>query len=114
MVLDLYSRLPEIRITDLLIEVDDEIGFTEAFTHLRTGVPCKDRVGMLNVLLAEGLNSASVNGWGHQHPRLFPTVALVAMVCRKRGDGTRTDHGDRRPICLADGPVLGRRHQRVQ
>jgi TnpA family transposase len=55
-VLDLYSRLPEIRITDLLLEVDDEIGFTEAFTHLRTGVPCKDRVGMLNVLLAEGLN----------------------------------------------------------
>ncbi len=44
------------RITDLLLEVDDEIGFTEAFTHLRTGVPCKDRVGMLNVLLAEGLN----------------------------------------------------------
>jgi len=56
MVLDLYNRLPEIRITDLLLEVDDEIGFTEAFTHLRTGVPCKDRVGMLNVLLAEGLN----------------------------------------------------------
>ncbi|MDF3351956.1 Tn3 family transposase [Sulfitobacter sp. KE34] len=56
MVLDLYKRLPEIRITDLLLEVDDEIGFTEAFTHLRTGVPCKDRVGMLNVLLAEGLN----------------------------------------------------------
>jgi TnpA family transposase len=56
LVLDLYKRLPEIRITDLLLEVDDEIGFTEAFTHLRTGVPCKDRVGMLNVLLAEGLN----------------------------------------------------------
>ena len=56
MVLDLYKRLPEIRITDLLLEVDDAIGFTEAFTHLRTGVPCKDRVGMLNVLLAEGLN----------------------------------------------------------
>ncbi|MGB1216131.1 MAG: Tn3 family transposase, partial [Pikeienuella sp.] len=56
LVLDLYKRLPEIRITDLLLEVDDEIGFTEAFTHLRTGVPCRDRVGMLNVLLAEGLN----------------------------------------------------------
>ena len=37
MVLDLYGRLPGIRITDLLLEVDDEIGFTEAFTHLRTG-----------------------------------------------------------------------------
>ena len=55
-VLDLYSRLPGIRITDLLLEVNDDIGFTEAFSHLRTGVPCTDRVGLLNVLLAEGLN----------------------------------------------------------
>lgn len=56
MVLDLYGRLPAVRITDLLQEVDDDIGFTEAFTHLRTGVPCKDRIGLLSVLLAEGLN----------------------------------------------------------
>lgn len=56
LVLDLYRRLPEVRVTDLLLEVDDEIGFTEAFTHLRTSVPCKDRIGLLNVLLSEGLN----------------------------------------------------------
>ena len=56
LVLDLYGRLPDVRITDLLQEVDGDIGFTEAFTHLRTGVPCKDRIGLLNVLLAEGLN----------------------------------------------------------
>lgn len=55
-VLDLYKRLPDIRITDLLLEVDDAIGFTEAFTHIRTGAPCKDRIGLLTVLLAEGLN----------------------------------------------------------
>lgn len=56
MVLDLYDRLPAVRITDLMQEVDNDIGFTEAFTHLRTGVPCRDRIGLLNVLLAEGLN----------------------------------------------------------
>lgn len=56
MVLDLFGRLPAVRITDLLQETDDDIGFTEAFTHLRTGVPCKNRIGLLNVLLAEGLN----------------------------------------------------------
>lgn len=56
LVLDLYHRLPSARITDLLQEVDNDIGFTDAFTHLRTGSPCKDRVGLLNVLLAEGLN----------------------------------------------------------
>lgn len=56
LILDLYRRLPPARITDILLEVDNAIGFTEAFTHLRTGAPCEDRIGLLNVLLAEGLN----------------------------------------------------------
>ena len=56
MVADLYRRMPEARITDILLEVDDATRFTEAFTHLRTGEPCRDRIGLLNVLLAEGVN----------------------------------------------------------
>ena len=48
--------MPEARITDILLEVDDATRFTEAFTHLRTGSPCRDRIGLLNVLLAEGIN----------------------------------------------------------
>ena len=56
LVLDLYARLPQVRITDILIEVDAAIGFTDAFTHLRTGAPCSDRIGLLNVLLSEGIN----------------------------------------------------------
>ena len=56
LVLDLYRRLPEVRITDILPEVDAATGFTDAFAHLRAGAPCQDRIGLLNVLLAEGLN----------------------------------------------------------
>lgn len=56
LVLDLYRRLPDVRITDMLLEVDKATGFTDAFSHLRTGAPCKDKIGLLNVLLAEGLN----------------------------------------------------------
>lgn len=56
MILDLYKRMPEVRITDILMDVDAATGFTDAFTHLRTGVPCKDKIGLLNVLLAEGIN----------------------------------------------------------
>lgn len=56
LVLDLYRRLPEVRITDILMEVDKDVGFTDAFTHLRTGAPCQDQLGLLNVILAEGLN----------------------------------------------------------
>ena len=55
-VLDLYRRLPAARITDILLEVDDATGFTDAFVHLRTGSPCRDRIGLLCVILAEGVN----------------------------------------------------------
>ena len=56
LVLDLYQQLPPARITDLLLEVDERTGFSEAFTHLRTGAPCSDRIGLMNVLLTEGVN----------------------------------------------------------
>ena len=56
LLLDLYRRMPSVRITDILIETDDSIGYTDAFTHLRTGAPCKDKLGLLNVLLGEGVN----------------------------------------------------------
>ena len=54
-VLDLYRRLPSTRITDILLEVDDATGFTDAFGHLRTGSPCRDRIGLLCLVLAEGV-----------------------------------------------------------
>ncbi len=50
------SGLPVVGITDILMDVDNDTGVTDAFTHLRTGAPCKDRLGLLNVILAEGLN----------------------------------------------------------
>ncbi|KZL12950.1 Tn3 transposase DDE domain protein [Pseudovibrio axinellae] len=56
LLLDLYRRIPDTRITDILLEVDAATGFSGAFTHLRTGAPCKDKLGLLNVLLAEGIN----------------------------------------------------------
>ncbi len=79
MVLDRYGRLPEIRVTDLLLEVDDEVGFTEAFTHLHTGAPCKDRIGLLNVLLAEGLNLGLEPRWRGQPT---PTITSSSRACR--------------------------------
>ena len=56
LVLDLYRRIPDTRVTDILQDVSTATGFAEAFTHLRTGAPCKDHIGLLNVLLADGIN----------------------------------------------------------
>jgi TnpA family transposase len=54
--LDVYREMPQVSITDIIQEVDEDTGFSEAFTHINTGAPCKDNLGLLNVLLAEGIN----------------------------------------------------------
>lgn len=56
LVLDLYDQMPEARITDIMLEADKNIGFTDTFTSFQTGAPCRDKLGLMNVLLAEGLN----------------------------------------------------------
>jgi len=54
--LDVYKQMPKVSITDILREVDEDTGFTDHFTHLHTGSVCSDKVGLLNVLLAGGIN----------------------------------------------------------
>jgi hypothetical protein len=52
----LYSFLPRIRLTDLLVEVDSMAGFSEHLTDLRTGRPCRDRELVYAAVLADGTN----------------------------------------------------------
>jgi TnpA family transposase len=54
--IDQVARLlPHVKITDLLLEVDEWTGFSRHFTHLKTGAPAKDPM-LLTTLLADGLN----------------------------------------------------------
>lgn len=50
------NRLPAIRITDLLLEVDARTGFSDAFTHLRTGRTADNKLALLTAVLADGIN----------------------------------------------------------
>lgn len=54
--LDIYKEMPQISITDLIKEVDQDTGFTDYFTHIHTGSTCTDKLGLMNVLLAGGIN----------------------------------------------------------
>jgi hypothetical protein len=51
-----YARLPRIKITDLLVEVDAWTDFSRHFTHLRDGAVAKDRTALLTAVLADAIN----------------------------------------------------------
>jgi len=50
------QMLPHIKITELLLEVDAWTGFTQHFTHMKTGDIAKDNTMLLTALLADGIN----------------------------------------------------------
>lgn len=48
--------LPHVKITELLLEVDEWTGFTRHFTHLKTGDTAKDKALLLTTILADAIN----------------------------------------------------------
>ena len=50
------GMLPRIKITELLIDVDDWTGFTRHFVHLKSGEQAKDRTFLMSAILADAIN----------------------------------------------------------
>lgn len=50
------ALLPHLKITDLLLEVDDWTGFSRQFTHLKSGESAPDRSVLLTAILADAIN----------------------------------------------------------
>jgi TnpA family transposase len=48
--------LPRIKITELLMDVEDWTGFTRHFVHLKDGTPPQDRTLLLSAVLADAIN----------------------------------------------------------
>ncbi len=48
--------LPHIKITELLLEVDEWTGFTRHFVHLKSGERAKDKNRLLTTILADAIN----------------------------------------------------------
>jgi hypothetical protein len=51
-----YDLMPRVKLTDLLVGVDSLTGFTDHFTHLKTGEAPKDKEPVLAAILADGTN----------------------------------------------------------
>ena len=65
------ASLPHVKITELLLEVEQWTGFTSHFTHLKTGDTAKDRIPLLTTILADAINlglskmAESCPGWSY-------------------------------------------------
>ena len=92
------------------MEVDDATGFTEAFTHLHTGAPCRDKVGLLNVVLAEGLNLGLSKMAGATSTHDFMQLSRLSRWHVESDIG----YGDRGAGTVADVAVLGCRSNGFQ
>lgn len=51
-----YSLLPHLKITELLMEVDNWTGFTQSFKHLKSGASTEDKHLLLTAILADAIN----------------------------------------------------------
>lgn len=50
------AMLPHIKITELLLEVEEWTGFSNHFTHLKTAEKVKDKLMLLSAILADAIN----------------------------------------------------------
>jgi TnpA family transposase len=50
------TLLPHVKITELLLEVDEWTGFTRHFAHLKAGEPAKNKTLLLTAILADAIN----------------------------------------------------------
>ena len=50
------ALLPHVKITELLMEVDEWTGFTRHFTHLKTGDTAKDKIILMTTILGDAIN----------------------------------------------------------
>ena len=50
------ALLPHLKITELLVEVEQWTGFSRHITHLKTGAGVKDKAMLLTTILADGIN----------------------------------------------------------
>lgn len=95
-----YAQVPQIKIPDLLTEVNGWTGFADCFRHLRTGRTASDQGALFAALLADGINlgisrmaassqglTARQIGWAHDwHLREETYAEALARVI----DGHRT------------------------
>ena len=75
------KMLPHVKITELLMDVDEWTGFSRHFTHLKSGEPALDRIALLTAILA----AADPRPKGHEAlRRRFASFSYRALRPHRR------------------------------
>jgi Tn3 transposase DDE domain/Bacitracin resistance protein BacA len=77
-----FATMPHLRITELLLEVDQWVEFTRHFTHLRSDDLARDRSLLLTVILADAINL----GLAKMAEACPGATFYFASLARPRGD----------------------------
>ncbi len=97
-----YELLHWVKITDLLVEVDEMTGMSLHFTHLHTGEPVKDRRALYTVLLAEATNLGLVKMAQACPEYTYRQLAWVGQLAHARRDlQSGAGVGHQYPPCVA-------------
>ena len=81
-----YALLPRVKITELLLEVDDWTGFTRHFTHLKNQEVSKDRILLLTAILADANQSGANQNGGSMPWSDLREADLAASMAHPRRD----------------------------
>ncbi len=105
--------LPHVKITELLLEVDEWTGFTRHFAHLKSGDPAKDKNLLLTTILADAIN-LGLTKMAESCPGDLRQAGLAASLAHPRrnlrGGAGRSGQ---RTVPPSLRRALGRRHHLI-
>ncbi|GHK58144.1 hypothetical protein KPZU09_78800 [Klebsiella pneumoniae] len=105
--------LPHVKITELLLEVDEWTGFTRHFAHLKSGDPAKDKNLLLTTILADaistGLTKMAESCPGTTYAKLAWLQARTSATKPRGGAG----RSGQRTVPPSLRRALGRRHHLI-
>ncbi|MCS5932700.1 Tn3 family transposase [Klebsiella pneumoniae subsp. pneumoniae] len=106
--------LPRIKITGLLMDVDDWTGFSRHFTHLKDGAEAKDRTLLLSAILGDAINlGLDQDGRVEPRPDLRQAVLAASAAHPRRNLFGGLGRAGQPPVSPRLCRPLGRRHDLI-
>ncbi len=105
--------LPHVKITELLLEVDEWTGFTRHFAHLKSGDPAKDKNLLLTTILADAINLGLTKMAESCPGTTYAKLAWLQAAHPRRNLRGGAGRSGQRTVPPSLRRALGRRHHLI-